>query len=270
MIPKVIHYCWFSKKPLPELAIKCIASWKKYCPDYEIIEWNESNFDLNCCNYVKEAYEAQKWAFVSDYARFWILYNYGGIYFDTDVELIRDISDIVEKGPFIGCEPVNRKLCRVAPGLGIGTFPHHTFFKKVLDYYNNLHFYISKGIYNDTTIVTHLTKLFKNCGYNGDYRVEKVCEIYLYSPEYFCPMDPNTGEIQIKQQTRSIHWYSASWKNSEEQEIHKKAGNIYKRFPNFFGKLLSESYKITKKFTYYMKKEGIKNVIRRAKRKFFS
>ena len=97
MIPKIIHYCWFGGNPLPELAQKCIASWKKYCPDYEIKEWNESNFDLNCCDYVREAYEAKKWAFVSDYARFWILYHEGGVYFDTDVEVLKPIDTIVEK-----------------------------------------------------------------------------------------------------------------------------------------------------------------------------
>ena len=97
-IPKIIHYCWFGGNPLPELAQKCIESWKKYCPDYEIKRWDETNFDLDCCDYVREAYQEKKWAFVSDYARFKILYEYGGVYFDTDVELIKPIDDIVEKG----------------------------------------------------------------------------------------------------------------------------------------------------------------------------
>ena len=114
MIPKIIHYCWFGGNPLPELAIKCIESWKKYLPDYEIKEWNESNFDINCCAYVREAYEAKKWAFVSDYARFWILYQHGGLYFDTDVELIKSIDDLIVKGAFMGCEPWN-----AAPALSL-------------------------------------------------------------------------------------------------------------------------------------------------------
>lgn len=106
MIPKIIHYCWFGGNPLPELAKKCIKSWEKYFPDYEIKEWNESNFDFNSCNYVKEAYEARKWAFVSDYARFKILYEYGGIYFDTDVEVVNSMEDILKKGAFIGRERI--------------------------------------------------------------------------------------------------------------------------------------------------------------------
>ena len=103
-IPKTIHYCWFGGNPLPELAQKCIASWEKFCPGYEIIEWNESNFDFSDCAYAMEAYEAKKWAFVSDYARFKILYENGGVYFDTDVEVIKPIDDIIEQGAFFGCE----------------------------------------------------------------------------------------------------------------------------------------------------------------------
>ena len=126
MIPKVIHYCWFGHNPLPESAVKCINSWRKFMPDYEIKEWNEDNFDVNAIPYTAEAYQMKKYAFVSDYARFWILYQYGGLYFDTDVELIKPIDDIVEKGPFMGIEetckiiPVNLVgYPLVNPGLGI-------------------------------------------------------------------------------------------------------------------------------------------------------
>ena len=126
MIPKVIHYCWFGRNPLPESAVKCIDSWRKFMPDYEIKEWNEDNFDVNAIPYTAEAYQMKKYAFVSDYARFWILYQYGGLYFDTDVELIKPIDDIVEKGPFMGIEetckiiPVNLVgYPLVNPGLGI-------------------------------------------------------------------------------------------------------------------------------------------------------
>ncbi len=92
-IPKIIHYCWFGGKPLPKMANKCIASLKKYLPDYEIKQWDESNFDVNIIPYTQQAYEAKKYAFVSDYARFWILYNYGGLYFDTDVKVIKSMED---------------------------------------------------------------------------------------------------------------------------------------------------------------------------------
>lgn len=104
MIPKIIHYCWFGGNPLPDSAMKCIASWKKFLPDYEIKEWNESNFDVNMIPYVKEAYQVKKYAFVSDFARFYILYKYGGLYFDTDVEIVKPLDSIISKGAFMGCE----------------------------------------------------------------------------------------------------------------------------------------------------------------------
>ena len=123
MIPKVIHYCWFGRNPLPKSALKCIDSWRKFFPDYEIKEWNEDNFDVNIIKYTQDAYNAKKYAFVSDYARIWILYNYGGVYFDTDVEVISPMTDIIEKGPFMGFEINNSTENKIAvnPGLGIGS-----------------------------------------------------------------------------------------------------------------------------------------------------
>ena len=138
-IPKVIHYCWFGGNPLPEMALKCIESWKKFLPDYEIKEWNEKNFDLNICEYVKEAYQAKKWAFVSDYARFWILYHEGGVYFDTDVEVIKPFEDIIENGAFMGCEVTERKKklntdIAVNPGLGLGAPAGLSLYKEILEF----------------------------------------------------------------------------------------------------------------------------------------
>jgi mannosyltransferase OCH1-like enzyme len=120
MIPKVIHYCWFGRNPLPPFAVKCIESWKKFLPGYEIKEWNEDNFDVNIIPYTQEAYEARKYAFVSDYARFYILYHHGGIYFDTDVEVIKSIDDIIERGAFMGCE---NEAKPGATALAVGPWP---------------------------------------------------------------------------------------------------------------------------------------------------
>ena len=144
-IPKTIHYCWFSGNPLPKIAHKCIASWKKYLPDYEIKEWNERNFDVFQAPYVAEAYRLKKYAHVSDYARFWILYHNGGIYFDIDVEVIRPLNDILAKGSYAGFEcpeglPEENPNGVINPGLGIAVPPRHPFFKTMLDYYNHHHF----------------------------------------------------------------------------------------------------------------------------------
>ena len=144
MIPKTIHYCWFGRNPLPELAKKCIASWRRCLPDYEIKEWNEDIFDVNIIPYTQQAYEAKKYAFVSDYARFWILYHYGGLYFDTDVEVIKPFDDIVERGPFMGFEldSINgATTIGVAPGLGLGVTPGLDLYKMLLEKYSLLMFF---------------------------------------------------------------------------------------------------------------------------------
>lgn len=231
MIPKKIHYCWFGGNPLPELAIKCIDSWKKFFPDYEIKEWNESNFDLNICDYVKEAYEAKKWAFVSDYARFWILYHEGGLYFDTDVEVIKSFDDILSKGGFMGQEAgvpqtidaVESKELNisVAPGLGIGVAPGLQLYKEILDYYNTLHF-IKDGVLNTTTVCTYTTEILKRYGYDeSKNEVQEVGGITIYPPEYFCPQNGITGELKITKDTHSIHYYTASWYSKWERIIEK-------------------------------------------------
>ena len=235
MIPKKIHYCWFGGNPLPDLAVKCIDSWKKFFPDYEIKEWNESNFDLNICNYVKEAYEAKKWAFVSDYARFWILYHEGGLYFDTDVEVIKSFDDILSKGGFMGQEAeippntdqsaVNIKSKKfdisVNPGLGIGVAPGLQLYKEILDYYNTLHF-MEDGVMNTTTICTHTTKILKGYGYDeSKEEIQEVGGITIYPPEYFCPQNSIAGELKITKNTHSIHYYTASWYSKWERIIEK-------------------------------------------------
>lgn len=208
MTPKIIHYCWFGGNPLPDDAKKCIGSWKKFFPEYEIKEWNERNFDVNCCDYVKEAYAAKKWAFVSDYARFWILYHEGGLYFDTDVEVIKDMSNIIAQGAFMGCETDDK--CN--PGLGLGANPSLGLYKEILDYYEKIHFLIEGN--TTETVVTHTSKILKSHGWVGNGEIEQIEGVTIYPPEYFCPMDYKTGKLNITPNTQSIHWYTASWQSS--------------------------------------------------------
>ena len=208
MTPKIIHYCWFGGNPLPDDAKKCIESWKKFFPEYEIKEWNERDFDVNCCDYVKEAYAAKKWAFVSDYARFWILYHEGGLYFDTDVEVIKDMSNIIAQGAFMGCETDDK--CN--PGLGLGANPGLGLYKEILDYYEKIHFLIEGN--TTETGVTHTSKILKSHGWVGNGEIEQIEGVTIYPPEYFCPMDYKTGKLDITPNTRSIHWYTASWQSS--------------------------------------------------------
>lgn len=233
MIPKIIHYCWFGRNPLPELAVKCIASWKKYLPDYEIKEWNEDNFDVNIVPYTTEAYRAKKYAFVSDYARFWVLYKYGGIYFDTDVEVIKNMDDIISKGAFMGCE-----LCpdkengglkpAIAPGLGLGVEPENEFYKKIIDSYKNKHLFNFKGLITET-VVGIVTKLFMES--KTDINLKQICAvegITIYPDDYFCPIIAYTGEMNITDNTRSIHHYTATWTDKKQMPRYKRAIQRFK------------------------------------------
>lgn len=217
MIPKIIHYCWFGHNSLPPLAIKCIESWKKYFPDYEIKEWNEDNFDVNIIPYTKEAYAAKKYAFVSDYARFWILYKYGGLYFDTDVEVIRPMDDIIAKGPFMGCENEvennGATALAVAPGLGLGVNPGLGLYKDMLELYASLHFVDSAGNYNLKTVVDYTTEVLCRHGLRNISEIQYVGGVYIYPVEYFCPISVKDGKLRITSNTRTIHHYAQSWQS---------------------------------------------------------
>lgn len=212
-IPKVIHYCWFGRNSLPPLAIKCIESWKKYLPDYEIKEWNEDNFDVNIIPYTQEAYQAKKYAFVSDYARFWILYKYGGIYFDTDVEVIKPLDDIIARGSFMGCEKdgaTGGGTPAVAPGLGLGVNPGLGLYKEILDMYSVLHFVLSDGSLNLKTVVQYTTEILCKHGLKDMNRIQEVAGVWIYPKEYFCPLD-STLTMRMTGNTRSIHHFDSSW-----------------------------------------------------------
>lgn len=215
-IPKIIHYCWFGGNPLPELALKCIASWRKFLPDYEIKEWNESNFDVYQAPYVAEAYRLKKYAHVSDYARFWILRHYGGVYFDTDVEVIRPLSDILARGPFMGFEcqegtAFDNPHGNTNPGLGMAVTKGHPFVCQMVDFYNHHHFVRWNGR-NSGNVTLKVTQFL-------DYSHKKVLEggvvsvsnLLIYPIEYFCPLNYYTGEMNITDNTYTIHHYLASW-----------------------------------------------------------
>lgn len=223
MIPRVIHYCWFGRNPLPEVAQKCITSWKEYLPDYEIKEWNEDNFDVNAVQYVKDAYAAKKYAFVSDYARFWILYNYGGLYFDTDVEIIRPLDQVISNGPFMGCEQdymrmpngsmVAGKGNAVNPGLGVCAEPQMDFFREILDMYATISFLNADGSLNEKTVVSYVSEMLLQKGMTEQNEIQTVAGFKIYPKEYFAPKDYLTNKINIHENTLTIHHYDASWHN---------------------------------------------------------
>lgn len=210
-IPKIIHYCWFGGKPLPRSAEKCIASWKKFLPEYEIRRWDESNFDVNAIPYTCEAYAAGKYAFVSDYARFWILYHNGGVYFDTDVEVIRNMDDVLSGGNFLGVEQQNDEKITVAPGLGIGVVRENALFGEMIEVYSHAHFLNDDGTPCLKNIVEITTEQLQKYGLRNIPEIQECCGFTIYPKDYFCPIDYDTRELVITENTRTIHHYAESW-----------------------------------------------------------
>lgn len=224
-IPKIIHYCWFGGNPLPELANRCIESWKQYCPDYEIRRWDESNFDLNCNRYVQEAYAAKKWAFVSDVARLNALVSQGGIYLDTDVELLRPFdAELLRQPAFCGLETSDSIATAV-----IGCQKGNKLFLDMLNGYQKDCFLNCDGTLNTTTNVMRLTRLCKERGFVEADRIQKLNDLTIFPIAYFCPKDLNTGVIEITPNTYAIHHYDASWWDKEQ----KYARNALKYLQKF-------------------------------------
>ena len=213
-IPKVINYCWFGGKQKNKLIKKCIKSWKKYCPDYEIIEWNEENFDINLNHYVSQAYEEKKWAFVSDYVRLYVIYTYGGIYLDTDVELIKTLDNLLKYKAFFASE--NNK--NINTGLGFGAIKNNKTVKLLLDSYENLEFKNKETGILDITPCTHRNteELIKKYG-TLEEKMNSFIEddVILLGKEYFCPFDSKTGKMIKTNKTVGIHWFNASWRNKK-------------------------------------------------------
>ena len=225
MIPKVIHYCWFGGKPIPEQYIKYMESWKKICPGYEIKEWNERNFDLSLCDYVKEAYEEKKWAFVSDYARLKIIYEEGGIYLDTDVELIKPLDDLLNEKCFLTTETTGY----IATGLGFGAEKGSEVIRLMLAEYSGRHFRGENGVYDTVTCPKRNTDALKKIGFQfSDTTILRLQNCIILPPEYFCPIDCESGSVHITENTISVHHYAGSWISEKDIEINKKIDEINK------------------------------------------
>lgn len=212
MIPKVIHYCWFGGKPLPESVKKNIASWKKFCPDYEIKQWSEDNYDVNKYQYTMEAYHQKRYAFVTDVARLDIIYHEGGIYLDTDVELIKSLNPLLDNGLFLGMETGGR----VATGLGIGAEKGHKILKENLNLYENIPFS------SDITCVTYTTNLLKKYGLKKANVIQNIEGALILPTEYLAPLNYGTNRLRITPNTYAIHHYDSSWKNSNDHFIRFK------------------------------------------------
>ena len=220
MIPKIIHYCWFGGKPLPKDAQKCIASWKKYCPEYEIKRWDESNFDINCHPFVKAAYEAKAWAFVSDYARLKVVYENGGIYLDTDVELLKNLGELLKNPCYVGVQ-YNGYLC--ATGLGFGAVRFSPVVHAMMKKYDSITFNAQKK--SEFACPYLNNDVICNLGYKKSDGVVYLESVTIYPPRYFDPYPSGSCESFMSSETISIHHYSATW-TSGKQRMKRKLVNF--------------------------------------------
>jgi len=209
MIPKIIHYCWFGRNPKPELAQICMKSWKKYCHDYEIIEWNEDNYDLSKAPlYVQQAYEAKKWAFVTDYVRLQLVYENGGIYVDTDVEFRKSPSYLLSNHAFFGFESPQY----VATGVGFGAVKGCSIIKEMMKVYDSIPFLLKDGTYDLTPCPVRNTEVLLRHGLKLDGTLQILEEKVLILPqEYLSPMETGGEKINYTKNTISVHWYAGSW-----------------------------------------------------------
>lgn len=207
MIPKIIHYCWFGGKPLPKLARKCKASWEKFFPDYEIREWNEYNYDVNAVPYTKYCYEHKLWAYLSDYVRLDVIEKEGGLYFDTDVEVVKKPEDLLAScNAYFGWETPEY----LNTGLGFAAEAHHPAVKAMLKMYDGL---VVAGIYQYDKMqgCPQLnTKALLPFGLKRDGSLQNVCDAVILPIDYMCPFKDATGELNKTENTISIHWFSKS------------------------------------------------------------
>lgn len=203
MIPKKIHYCWFGQNPKPKSVLKCIDSWKKYCPDYEIIEWNEDNFDVNMNGYTKMCYDLKKYAFLSDYVRLFVIEQFGGIYFDTDVEVIKSMDFLLSYDAFYCFETAEY----VNTGEGFGSTAHSASICAMISEYNSL----LDGTSGTQGCPVLNSAALEKLGMQRNGVRQTVANAIILPSDYMNPFDPATGKLTKTENTISIHWYSAAW-----------------------------------------------------------
>lgn len=227
MIPKIIHFCWFGDAAMPELATKCINSWKKHLPDYSIMEWNENNFDIDSNLYVKQAYKSKKYAFVTDYVRLHALYHEGGIYMDTDVEVLGNLDEFLVHKAFSGFEEVNY----VPTGI-MAAERESLWIRELLGYYDNKPFILNNGSLDMTTNTKSITEYMVTKGLKLNDQYQDIDDlVVMYPHDYFCPKDHATGIIHLTSRSVCIHHFAMSWVDSKKRRL----VNIKKSMIRVFG-----------------------------------
>lgn len=262
-----IHYCWFGNSPKNSKIISCIQSWKRFHPEAEIIEWNENNLDLSICNYVREAYSKKKYAFVSDYYRYYVLYHFGGIYLDTDVELIKSLNDLPEA--FVGFETGGRY---VASGLIRAAPKNDKICKELLESFHSDSFILPSGNLNLETVCLRETRILCKYGLVPNNKFQIIRNTYIYPSDFFCPFDNSSNELILTSNTYSIHHYLGSWLDESQ-----RAKILLNRDKKRKAKELSRKLHIPlmlSSFYVFLKHDGVTTTFRRVldylSKKFYS
>ncbi|MBP3768910.1 MAG: hypothetical protein J6I48_02205 [Lachnospira sp.] len=223
IIPKKIHYCWFGRGEMPDFLKKCMDSWRLYCPDYEIIKWNEDNYDVNCHDYTREAYAHKKYGFVSDLARLDILYENGGLYFDTDVSLERNIDDLLYQEAFIGVE----KWGNINTGGGCGFVARHPMLREMIAYRDKFHFELNDGSLNIDTNGMYETIPFLEKGFKPCNMLQEIGGVTVYPAYVNHPYDYMSCEIIKKESTVAIHHFYGGWLEEDNRRNRENTQNKY-------------------------------------------
>lgn len=232
-IPKVIHYCWFSDEntgKFPELIQKCIDSWEKKLPDYRIKCWNTENFDVNICQYTREAFQKKKYAFVSDYVRLYALYYEGGIYLDSDIEVLKTFDNLLDNLAFTGFENSHAIATCV-----LGSVKGNPLFKQFMDYYADRPFILSNGEYDLTPNPIPITDICMKHGLSRNGKEQKLDYITIYPMDYFCPYDRITGELNITENSYTIHYFNGTWIDEERKQIITKRKLVIQKYGKLAG-----------------------------------
>lgn len=257
MIPKVIHYCWFGGNPLPESAVKCIDSWKRNCSDYQIKEWNESNFDIHCCRYVEEAYLAKKYAFVTDYVRLFVLVNEGGVYMDADVEVLKPLDEFLTNRAFSGFERTDS----VPTGI-MASEKGFPVFRQLLEDYHSRSFVLENGSFDMTTNCITTTEYCVNRGLALDNSFQVIDGLALYPKEYFCPKDYRTGRIELSGNSYTIHHFAGTWQGRLDKIIDGiEKYNCDDKFRYSLSRCISLPFRVVRK----IRTGGFKTAVKTAK-----
>lgn len=260
MIPKVIHYCWFGGTEIPAHDQECINSWKKYCPDYEIVRWDESNYDYTKNQYMKEAYEAKKWGFVPDFARLDIIYEHGGIYLDTDVEITRNIDDLLENKAYMGFEAEGEV---VNPGLGFGAEKHFPLYKKMMEgIYEKRKFKVGEGDYDTKPSPMLNVEFLLEHGLRRNNQMQLIEGLRIYPSDWFCPIDTNSAVFNPTENTHSIHHFHASWLTPEEKKARLLTQYFVKRYGRKRGEKISNIICKPYRVKMHLRIKGIRGTVR--------